>query len=107
MKLIDAITRPQTVLQFGQAKLLRNLNGRHELVGGSPRDVVAIKEWVSLFAHEIVFEHSKRKPKPDCRAAGRNRIPPFIKQQRTGFFGRKRISSRIRFESLPDYGHWY
>jgi hypothetical protein len=57
MKLNQSITH-QLVQQFGEAQLLRHPNGRHELVGGSIADLVAAKEWVSLFAHDIVFSRS-------------------------------------------------
>jgi hypothetical protein len=49
--------RRQFVRQFGQAKLVKLPNGQHELVGGTDADRAAAFEWVSLFAHEIVFTH--------------------------------------------------
>ena len=38
----------------GQARLLKFFDGRYELRGGSREDRQAIKEWVSMFCHEIV-----------------------------------------------------
>jgi hypothetical protein len=52
-----------TVQQFGRAKLVQHRNGRHELIGGSATDRAAAIEWVSLFAHEIVFSDQGPKPK--------------------------------------------
>ena len=82
MKLNHAIpnTRPQRIIQqFGQAKLVRHRNGRHELIGGTAGDFTAAREWVSLFAHDIVFSSatagdrildSKRKTiRTHCRSA--------------------------------------
>jgi len=50
----------QLVRRFGDAKLVRCRNGQHELIGGSAADRLAAFEWVSLFAHEIVFTHFHR-----------------------------------------------
>ncbi|HXA44935.1 MAG TPA: hypothetical protein VNZ25_05475 [Candidatus Angelobacter sp.] len=46
---------------FGNALLVQRINGKHELVGGSDGDYTAAKEWVSLFAHEIVFTRSVKR----------------------------------------------
>ncbi len=57
--------RKQLVRQFGEAKLVKLRNGQHELIGGSDQDRIAAFEWVSLFAHEIVFTHFYRQePRP-------------------------------------------
>jgi hypothetical protein len=53
--------RRHLVRQFGHAKLVRLPNGQHELVGGTDADRAAAFEWVSLFAHEIVFSHFHRE----------------------------------------------
>jgi hypothetical protein len=53
--------RRQVIRQFGSAKLLRQSNGEHELIGGTDADRQAALEWVSLFAHEIVFHHFYRE----------------------------------------------
>jgi len=39
---------------FGRARLMRRLNGRVELVGGTREDRGAAREWISLFFHELV-----------------------------------------------------
>ena len=42
----------ETLATFGGARLVKKLNGKIELVGGSADDRVAAKEWASLFLHE-------------------------------------------------------
>jgi hypothetical protein len=73
--------RTRLIRQFGQAKLVKLPNGQHELIGGTDADRTAAFEWVSLFAHEIVFTHFHREaavrhPKMVGRVALR---PPFWK----------------------------
>ena len=65
--------RSRLVRQFGDARLIRRPNGQHELVGGTDADRIAAFEWVSLFAHEIVFTHFHRENK----ARSRRRKPWF------------------------------
>ena len=60
--------RQEVVRQFGDALLVRNSNGQHELIGGTNTDRTAAFEWVSLFAHEIVFTHFHRQPDAPCRS---------------------------------------
>jgi hypothetical protein len=60
--LIPSRYRREIVRRFGDAQLIRQQNGQHELVGGSDADRQAAFEWVSLFAHEIVFTHFHRQP---------------------------------------------
>jgi hypothetical protein len=71
--LIPQRYRNQVVRQFGAAKLIRQPNGQHELVGGTDTDRAAAFEWASLFAHEIVFTHFHR----DEPARHRPRQPWF------------------------------
>jgi len=42
----------EVVALFGQAKLVKYLDGKSELRGGSKEDLVAAKEWISMFWHE-------------------------------------------------------
>jgi hypothetical protein len=51
----------QVVRQFGNAKLIRQPNGQHELVGGTVDDHAAAREWCSLFHHELVFTSTPRR----------------------------------------------
>ncbi|HOY60800.1 MAG TPA: hypothetical protein PK640_21975 [Verrucomicrobiota bacterium] len=51
--------RPETdevVAVFGQAKLVRRLDGKTELRGGTHQDRITAKEWIALFWHEAVLE---------------------------------------------------
>jgi hypothetical protein len=59
--LIPQYYRRQLIRRFGQARLVKLPNGQHELIGGSDADRAAAFEWVSLFAHEIVFTHFLRE----------------------------------------------
>jgi hypothetical protein len=52
----------ETIARFGTARLVRKLDGRHELIGGTAEHHAAAREWCSLFAPEIVFT-------PACRPA--------------------------------------
>lgn len=64
MKLTQLIPQRFTgrvIRRFGTARLVRQRNGQHELIGGTPADRTAAFEWVSLFAHEIVFTHFHRE----------------------------------------------
>jgi hypothetical protein len=56
LKTIDWL-RPadeELIAAFGEARLLRGLDGRFELRGGTPEDRTAANEWISLFLHEAV-----------------------------------------------------
>jgi len=52
--------RARIIGKFGEATLIEQANGRHELVGGRPGDLTAAQEWASLFAHELVFSQVDR-----------------------------------------------
>ena len=39
---------------WGQAQLIKYLNGTSELKGGTKEDRLAAQEWMSLFLHEAV-----------------------------------------------------
>jgi hypothetical protein len=45
----------ETLAIFGEARLIRQLTGRIELIGGTADDRTAAKEWSSLFLHEAVI----------------------------------------------------
>lgn len=45
----------ELIATFGQAKLVKQKNGRFELRGGLPDDRFEAHEWASLFLHEAVF----------------------------------------------------
>jgi hypothetical protein len=52
----------QLIASFGEAQLVKKLDGILELRGGSSDDRTAAKEWISLFCHEAV-------PRADSSAA--------------------------------------
>jgi hypothetical protein len=75
MKLNHLVTdhsNGRIIQKFGGAKLIRHADGKHELIGGTTGEVAEAKEWVSLFAHEIVFSRPGCKPtlsrRPVCRS---------------------------------------
>ena len=45
----------EVIAQFGQARLLRQPDGRYELRGGNAQDHAEAREWASLFMHEAYF----------------------------------------------------
>lgn len=47
----------EVVAYFGQARLIKFLDGKLELRGGSARDHAEAREWMSLFWHEAVFRY--------------------------------------------------
>lgn len=47
---------PEVIAIFGQAKLVRTLEGIYELRGGSADDRAEAKEWISIFMHEVAFK---------------------------------------------------
>ena len=56
LKTSDWLKPPEEELiaGFGEARLVRRLDGKFELRGGTPGDRTAAKEWISLFMHEAV-----------------------------------------------------
>ena len=44
----------EVVASWGQAQLIKYLDGRLELKGGSKEDRLAAHEWISSFWHEAV-----------------------------------------------------
>ena len=49
----------EVVAAWGEAQLIRYLNGRTELRGGSKDDRLAAQEWISLFWHEAVVSSGR------------------------------------------------
>ena len=45
----------ETLAQFGDARLVKYLDGKIKLLGGSPDDRAAAREWCSLFLHEAIL----------------------------------------------------
>jgi hypothetical protein len=61
LPLVALMFQTTTVARFGPARLVRHLDGRHELIGGTPATHSAAREWCSLFAPEIVFSGTTRR----------------------------------------------
>jgi hypothetical protein len=51
---IDRAGDVHIIATFGHAQLVRHVDGRYELRGGSAADHTGAKEWISLFLHEAV-----------------------------------------------------
>jgi hypothetical protein len=52
------ITRDEgeTLAVFGDARLVKKLDGKIELCGGTPDDRRAAREWICRFIHEAVID---------------------------------------------------
>lgn len=55
--------RGERIARWGEAELVRHVNGHYELRGGDPEDRQAAREWISLFLHEAVVltDHPHRQ----------------------------------------------
>lgn len=45
----------EVIAYFGQARLIKRLDCKFELRGGSSEDHSTAKEWISMFMHEAVL----------------------------------------------------
>ena len=55
----------EVVAIFGQARLVRYLDGKVQLLGGSAEDFTQAKEWISMFWHEAVVGNLPRQTSKD------------------------------------------
>jgi hypothetical protein len=55
------VNTAKVINRFGNAWLIRRVNSRHELIGGTDGDFTAAKEWASLFAHDVVFSRPVKR----------------------------------------------
>ena len=46
------------IATFGRATLVKTLEGRYELRGGSHSDRITAYEWISLFMHHVVVREA-------------------------------------------------
>jgi len=46
----------ETIAGFGSGALVRTAGGRYRFQGGSREDLMEAKEWIELFAPEMVLE---------------------------------------------------
>ena len=62
LKMLDWLTRNkgETLAYFGDARLVKQLSGKIELIGGTLDDQRAAREWCSLFLHEAAFACAAR-----------------------------------------------
>jgi len=51
----------EVMASWGEAKLIRYLNGKSELRGGSEQDRAEAREWMSMFWHEAVVGDDGRR----------------------------------------------
>jgi hypothetical protein len=52
--LLEFRAEGEEIASFGQARLVKYLDGKYKLCGGSREDRLAAKEWISMFCHDIV-----------------------------------------------------
>ncbi len=50
----DLRDRVEVIATFGRAQLVRTLELKYELRGGTREDRIAAREWISMFFHEAV-----------------------------------------------------
>jgi hypothetical protein len=55
----NLMSEGEVIAHFGSAKLVKRLDCRFELRGGSAEDHLAAREWISLFMHEAVLTAPK------------------------------------------------
>jgi len=49
----------EVIAGFGQTRLVKTLDCKYELRGGSNEDRAAAKEWISMFMHEVAIREKK------------------------------------------------
>ena len=57
--LLNSIRKHQgeVIAGWGDARLIRHPDGHHQLVGGTAADQAAARQWITLFAPDIVLTH--------------------------------------------------
>jgi hypothetical protein len=59
--------RGELIASWGEARLIKYLDGKTELRGGSEQDRAEAREWMSMFWHEaVVGDGGRRASKPAC-----------------------------------------
>ena len=48
----------KVIATFGRATLVKTLDDRYELRGGSREDRITAYEWISLFMHQVVVRET-------------------------------------------------
>lgn len=44
----------QVIASWGEAKLIKTVEGKYQLRGGSKEDLISAREWISLFMNDAV-----------------------------------------------------
>jgi hypothetical protein len=60
----DRADKVRLVTTFGESQLVRHINGRYELLGGTAEDHAEAREWCSIFAQDVVFTSAPRALHP-------------------------------------------
>lgn len=55
LRTLHSALSTETLAKFGNARLVKQSDGKIELIGGSRDDRANAREWCSLFLHEAVF----------------------------------------------------
>jgi hypothetical protein len=50
-----AKTESEVIASFGEAQLIKTLDCKYELRGGTRADHTAAREWISMFMHDVVI----------------------------------------------------
>jgi len=68
--LLDSwLVRGEVVARFGAAQLVKQPEGRFQLVGGNEAERSEAREWVSLFLHEAILTETREVTGANWRAA--------------------------------------
>lgn len=67
----------ELIASWGQAQLIKYLDGRVELKDGSKEDRQAAQEWISLFWHEAVLRDDRTSNFQDREAGQSYPRPPL------------------------------
>jgi hypothetical protein len=90
---IDCTGGVHSIATFGDAQLVRRINGPYELRGGSAADHADVKQWISLFLHEAAVSY----PSPVARRTRSSGLARFVYRM-LRFVGFADFASRV------DYG---
>jgi len=61
-RLAEFQDRGRVIASFGQATLVKTLDNKYELRGGSKEDRLSAYEWISLFMHHVVVREYAAEP---------------------------------------------
>ena len=87
------------IATFGDARLLRHVNGRYELRGGSVVDHADTKQWISLFLHEAAVSF----PSPVARRARPSEFARCVSNVAVRWIRSLRLPHGLR--PCPSHGH--